>query len=252
MITEFPLFVFTTLGGLAAGASVAAAAFGRDGHAKRAWLLPLVCLALLGAGLLGVLGHLQRPELFWLALSNPSAMIAQEAYWSIALCVFLAADVVVALVRKTSLLVLRVGAALASAGLIFVMANAYFTSKTNAAWADLSTFPLFIVGDLAMGFALYAVFNVDKRTEAPYAGASTAIDALLAATLVAVGVNFGTAGHDALAFYAGAVLAAVAAVADFLACKGKLAPATASWVALALSVVAVAVARYAFYAISVL
>ncbi|WP_449315634.1 DmsC/YnfH family molybdoenzyme membrane anchor subunit [Rubneribacter sp.] len=252
MITEFPLFVFTTLGGLAAGASVAAAVFGHKGHAKRAWLFPLVCLALLGAGLLGVLGHLQRPELFWLALSNPSAMIAQEAYWSIALCVFLAADIVVAFVRKTSLLVLRVGAALASAGLMFVMANAYFTSKTNAAWADLSTFPLFIIGDLAMGFALYAAFHAARRTEAPYAGASMAIDGLLVVSLVVAGVNFGAAGHDAFAFYAGAVLAAAAAAVDFLAWKGKLKTATASWAALALAVVAVAVARYAFYAISVL
>ena len=83
MISEFPLFLFTTLGGLAAGAYVAAAIFPDvDRKPKRPWLFPLVCLALLGVGLLGVLGHLGRPERFLLAMSNPSSMIAEEAYWS--------------------------------------------------------------------------------------------------------------------------------------------------------------------------
>ena len=80
MISEFSLFLFTTLGGLAAGAYVAAAIFPDvDRKPKRPWLFPLVCLALLGVGLLGVLGHLGRPERFLLAMSNPSSMIAEEA-----------------------------------------------------------------------------------------------------------------------------------------------------------------------------
>ena len=81
LITEFPLFAFTTLGGMAAGAYAAAACFADDGReAKRPWLFPLVCLVLLGVGLLGVFGHLGRPEQFLLAMSNPASMIAEEAY----------------------------------------------------------------------------------------------------------------------------------------------------------------------------
>ena len=78
MISEFPLFAFTTLAGLSGGAYVAAAVFGGAdaGEKKRAWLLPLVCLVLLGLGLLGCLGHLGRPLMFMNALANPTSMIA--------------------------------------------------------------------------------------------------------------------------------------------------------------------------------
>ncbi|MFR1638738.1 MAG: DmsC/YnfH family molybdoenzyme membrane anchor subunit [Eggerthellaceae bacterium] len=101
MISEFPLFLFTTLGGLAAGAYVAAAIFPDvDRKPKRPWLFPLVCLALLGVGLLGVLGHLGRPERFLLAMSNPSSMIAEEAYWSIAFGALMLVDFVLLLRRR--------------------------------------------------------------------------------------------------------------------------------------------------------
>ena len=48
---------------------------------------------------MGVLGHLGRPERFLLALSNPSAMIAEEAYWSIAFGVLMLVDFI-SCVRK--------------------------------------------------------------------------------------------------------------------------------------------------------
>ncbi len=60
---EFPLFAFTTLGGLAAGAYAVGACFPKAAEgAKRPWLFPLACLALLGVGLLGVLGHSAAPS----------------------------------------------------------------------------------------------------------------------------------------------------------------------------------------------
>ena len=47
MISEFPLFLFTTLAGIAAGAYVVSVAFPVGKDAKKAWLFPLVCLVLL-------------------------------------------------------------------------------------------------------------------------------------------------------------------------------------------------------------
>ena len=157
MISEFPLFLFTTLGGLAAGAYVAAAIFPDvDRKPKRPWLFPLACLALLGVGLLGVLGHLGRPERFLLAMSNPSSMIAEEAYWSIAFGVLMLVDFVLLLRRGASPRAVRVVAAVAAGALMCIMGWAYFTSYGNPAWAAWQTLPLFVLGDLAMGSALWA------------------------------------------------------------------------------------------------
>ena len=84
MISEFPLFLFTTLAGLAAGAYAVSAVFPVGKDPKKAWLFPLVCGILLAVGLVGLPLHLGRPERMLIALTQPGAMIAQEAYWSMA------------------------------------------------------------------------------------------------------------------------------------------------------------------------
>ncbi len=83
-MAELPLLAFTILTGLSAGGYVAATAFGvLEKRRLRTFPFDVLCLALLGLGLLGTLLHLGHPERFLNALANPSAMIAQEAYWSI-------------------------------------------------------------------------------------------------------------------------------------------------------------------------
>lgn len=251
MISEFPLFVFTTLGGLAAGTYVAAAfapcAALRRG--KRPWVLPLVCLVLLGAGLLGVLGHLGRPERFLNALANPAAMIAEEAYWSMALGVLMLVDLVLAFRKKECPRAVGVLAGVAAAGLIAVMATAYVTSYGNPAWAAWPTAPLYVVGDLAMGAALCLVLADEERTP-PFAVASAVLAVLAAASFAAVGAHFASCGLSAVPFAVAAVLALAAAVLAAVARAGKAtAAAPAAFVAV---LAAVAVARYAFYAASIL
>ena len=63
MISEFPLFLFTTLAGLAAGAYAVSAVFPVGKDPKKAWLFPLVCGILLAVGLVGLPLHLGRPEM---------------------------------------------------------------------------------------------------------------------------------------------------------------------------------------------
>ena len=58
MISEFPLFLFTTLAGLAAGAYAVSAVFPVGKDPKKAWLFPLVCGILLAVGLVGLPLHL--------------------------------------------------------------------------------------------------------------------------------------------------------------------------------------------------
>lgn len=253
MISEFPLFAFTTLGGLAAGAYAVSAFFpsgGRD--AKRPWLFPLACIVLLGAGLLGVLGHLGRPERFLFALSNPSSMIAEEAYWSIVLGIFMVVDLVLLARKGASPRAVRILGAVAALGLVCIMGNAYFTAYGNPVWAAWPTLALFVLGDVAMGAALFGLFDSERYRTGAFAAVSAVLSALAAAGMVAVAVRFAGFGFEAAPFVVGAVLAVAGAVCALLAWKGKLLERTAAIAVLACLVVGVAVARYAFYAASIL
>lgn len=253
MISEFPLFLFTTLGGLAAGAYVAAAIFpDGDRKPKRPWLFPLACLALLGVGLLGVLGHLGRPERFLLAMSNPSSMIAEEAYWSIAFGVLMLVDFVLLLRRGTSPGAVRVVAAVAAVGLMCIMGWAYFTSYGNPAWATWQTLPLFVLGDLAMGAALWGLMREGSYRSGAFAAAFAMLGALAVASIALAVAHFAGLGHNALPFAAAVVLAVAGVAFGLLAWKGRLPGAVAPVLAFVCAFAGVAVARYAFYAASVL
>lgn len=253
MISEFPLFAFTTLAGLAAGAYVVDAIFDRQPKdAKRPWMFPLVCIVLLGAGLLGVLGHLGRPAMFLNALGNPSSMICQEAYWSIAFGVLAAIDMVLCLVKGVSPRALRVVGAIAAAGLMVVMGNAYFTGYGVAAWAAWPTWPLYLVGDLAMGAALLAVFRNGLAAKPAFGWAAVVLDVLFAATAAVEASAFSGLGQDAALFVAAIVLSLAGAVVALLGVKSKLDARAASVLACVAMVLAVAAARYCFYAASIL
>ena len=238
MISEFPLFLFTTLGGLAAGAYVAAAIFPDvDRKPKRPWLFPLVCLALLGVGLLGVLGHLGRPERFLLAMSNPSSMIAEEAYWSIAFGALMLVDFVLLLRRGASPRAVRVVAAVAAGALMCVMGWAYFTSYGNPAWAAWQTWALMREGAY--------------RSDA-FAAAFAVLGALAVASIALIAAHFAGLGYGALPFAAAVVLVVAGVAFGWLAWKDRLSGAVAPVLAFACLFAGVAAARYAFYAASVL
>ena len=255
MIAEFPLFLFTTLGGLAAGAYAVAACFPSDGgtkDSKRPWLFPLVCLALLGVSLLGVLGHLGRPERFLMALANPASMIAEEAYWSIAFGLLVLVDLVLRARKGASPRAVRVLAGACGFVLMCIMGWAYFTAYGNPAWAALPTLPLFVLGDLAMGAALVGAFDGGRCRSRVFAVAMAALALAAAASMAAVGAQFAACGHGIMPFAAAAVLAVATAVFALVAHAGKLVPRTASALVLACILVGVVVSRYAFYAASIL
>lgn len=253
MISEFPLFAFTTLGGLAAGAYVVGAFFpSAERETKRPWLFPLVCIVLLGVGLLGVLGHLGRPERFLFALSNPSSMIAEEAYWSLAFGVLMLVDLALRARKGESPRAVGVLGAVAALGLMGVMGWAYFTAYGNPAWAAWPTLALFVAGDLAMGAALFALFDGGLYRKGAFALASSVLSVLAAVGMVAVAARFAGLGHGMEPFVVGTVLAVAGAACALLAWRGKLSGKAAAPVVLACLFVGVAVARYAFYAASIL
>lgn len=223
------------------------AAFPKDAEEKRSWLFPLAMLVLLGIGLLGCLGHLHHPERFLNALWNPLAGITQEAYLSILFGIVLVVDVIVCAVKGAALRALRIVGAVFGFLLTCVMGYAYSTTLGVSAWSTLSTIPLFVVGDLAMGAALWAILKQGAYESKPYLYTTIAVEALFACTLALVAFHFAGLGLGMVPFLAAIVLAPVAHVALAYTAKsggkGWAAP-----VALACVLVGVVIARYAFYA----
>ncbi|WP_253904854.1 DmsC/YnfH family molybdoenzyme membrane anchor subunit [Adlercreutzia sp. ZJ473] len=251
MISEFPLFVFTTLAGLAAGAYIANALFPLDRDRRTPWAFPLVCLVLLGVGLLGCLMHLARPGMFLNALANYRAGIAQEAYFSIAFGIVLIADLIVTWRKGDAPRALRIVGAVLALILTVIMGLAYISTFGVSAWCTWATVPLFVVGDLAMGFALYALFAKGAYKSQPFFMMTLALAALLAVTLVCEAVHFAGLGLGIVPFVAAIVVAPAASGAlAVLASKrdDKALPAAV----FAAVLVGVCIARWAFYAASII
>ena len=85
-----------------------------------------------------------------------------------------------------------------------------------------------------------------------FAAAFAALGALVVASIALTAAHFAGLGHDALPFAAAVVLAAAGAAFGLLAWKGRLPGAVAPVLAFVCAFAGVAVARYAFYAASVL
>ena len=249
MISEFPLFCFTTLAGLAAGAYVISAAFPAGKDSKRPWLFPLVCLALLAVGLLFLPFHLGRPERMLIALTQPGAMIAQEAYWSIGLGIVLLIDLIMCAKKGAAPRALRIVGIVLAVGLTVVMANAYFRSYAVEAWASWETFPLYLLGNAAMGAALLALFEAKLTENATYLTTTAALSALAVVAITLEALHFAGIGTDMMPLIVGAVLAAAAAVLQFMVKLGKINGKTGAWMAFACVFVGIACARWGFYAV---
>lgn len=229
MMELIPLLVFTICSGAATGTALCAAV-GRkvlftDGAKVGGKLsceaaLELVSLVLLCVGLLGTLAHLGQPLRFVNGLSHPSSMISQEAYWSIALAILLAAGTGVGLKRRLPGALMWVGA-VAALGLMTVTSLAYFLSWGVPAWNASSTFAVFMVGDVALGVGVCAVLS--NREDASWlkacavAGAASVLPALLlAAQLCAAHAAF-----DVVPYAVASGLVALCVPLAALAARGK-------------------------------
>ncbi|MDO4290189.1 MAG: dimethyl sulfoxide reductase anchor subunit [Eggerthellaceae bacterium] len=244
MFSEMPLFLFTLLGGLAAGIYVMAACFPKAFEGKKPFIVPAVVLVLLAVGGVALLFHLGRPERMILAFRNISAGITQEAYATIAFGVVVVIDLVMALTKKPVPQALRVVGAVLGVVLVVVMANAYFGIATNAAMNSVATFALFILCAAAMGSTFAGALCVDETATKTVAKISTGTAALAAVSMLIEGAVFVAAGLDIAPFAVAAVVAAAGAACAWLAPKKGT---TLAYAACALVVVASAISRYAFY-----
>ena len=251
MISEFPLFMFTTLAGLSAGFMATRAIFPLSEDGKRPWLSLLVALVLLGAGLLGVLFHLGRPERFINAMMNPVAGIAQEGYTSIVFGLLLLIDLILVWRKGESPRGLQIATGVAGFALTVVMGNAYTAYLGTPAWTSWATVPLFVVGDIAMGGALYGIFAAKAYEKPGYLALMIAAEVVFAVALYFLVLHFANVGLGGGALVFGIVVAGLGAFAATMLVRKR--PSLAlTYAVLACSVVGVAAARWAFYAAAAL
>lgn len=260
MMSEFPLLVFTVLTGIASGGYVMATILCLLAKRReRNWIFSLICLVLLGVGMLGVLAHLGHPERFLNALANPSAMITQEAYWSIPFGCLLLVDALILKFKKSVNIIVPVIGSVLGLGLMCVTSVAYFTSYGVAGWHEVPTLLLFAVGDLAMGATFATAFykiadkhsGVDK-TEAnssrTFLCIAVALNLALVVTLIAEAIVFANLMVGPWGFLVSVVIAVVVVALQMAFFLDKLNLANQGWIWFALIAIAVIVSRYAFYA----
>lgn len=214
------LFLFTLLGGTAAGAYALAWAF-PAGEGKKRWPLPLVSLILCAIGGVALLLHLGHPERMFYAFSNPSAGITREALATGLFGVLVLIDFVVALRSdKPAPKALGILTAIAGVILIAVMGSAYVEFHGVPAWANWTTMPLFIVGGLSVGACALPLFDVAIARNNSFAIVAAVLNVLFACSALAVGAHFSSIGYSIVPFVCAAVLAVAGAVVAYMA-KGR-------------------------------
>lgn len=150
------MYLFTMLGGLAAGAYAFDAGLRRTREGSRPWLVPLVVVALFAVGMVAATTHVHSipravESVFGGTVNFGSGMIQEVA---VAGCFFVLAaiDLVVTLVRKSSPYALRVVGAIAGVICMVMMGVAYIDIYGNSVWCNApATILTFVAGDLAMG-----------------------------------------------------------------------------------------------------
>ena len=89
---------------------------------------------------------------------------------------------------------------------------AYFTSYGNPVWAQLPTLPFFLLGDLAMGAALVAVFKKNLYKNSVFVNLTIVLAGLFAVVLIALILQFGANGYSMTPFIVSLIVAPVATI----------------------------------------
>ena len=250
MITEFPLLVFTVLTGIAAGAYVGAALFPRTTETGKPWAFPLVMLLLVGVGSLAAIGHLGRPALIMNVLNNPGSSLTMEGMSAGVLALVAIVDLALCASQKRSNRAVRIVGALVGIVCMCIVTMAYTSSYGNPAWTAAPTWPLFVLGDLACGCALWMVFaEMPNKGLAALVTVAAALFAVVLIWQAATFAGLSQPGFGQLVF--GAILAIAVAVGAWITMSTQLWN-TAGAIVCVLAALALVISRYGFYMASVI
>lgn len=246
MISEFSLFVFTTLGGLGAGMYAASAVFPVQGKRLNV-AVPLFTLIFLGLGGIALLLHLGHPERMFNAFANPGTGITQEAIASMVFGAIAVIDLALSFFKGESPRALRIVGAVVGVVLCCIMGMAYYAYESIAAWHAFTTIPFFLCVDLSVGILLLGAINKQAAENKTFVWTSIVLALIAAVSFAAAGVHFLNTGLSPYPFAGACVMAVVAAGAVYLVEKRQ--DAGMYWAAFALMFIAVVIARYAFYSV---
>ncbi|MEG0302568.1 DMSO reductase [Gordonibacter sp.] len=247
------LYLFTMLGGLAAGAYAFEAGLRRKREGERPWLVPLVVVVLFAVGMIAAATHVHSipraiESVFGGTINFGSGMIREVA---VAGCFLVLAviDLIITLVKKSSPYGLRVAGAVVGVACMVMMGVAYIDVYGNAVWCNApATIITFLAGDLAMGLALFALLASASYESKPLRYAAFAVNAVFAAGLCLEAVAFTGEGFSPITQIVGLVIAPVASIV-LAALSSKIKNKKALAIAVCVvSIVGVAISRYAFYA----
>lgn len=247
------LYVFTMLGGVAAGAYAFETGLRRRREGGRPWLVPLVVVILFAAGIVAAATHVHSiPRAIQSVVGgtvNFGSGMIREVLVAGCFMVLAAIDLVVTLVRKDSPYGLRVAGAVVGVVCMVMMGVAYTDVYGIAVWCDApATILAFLAGDLAMGLALFAVLGSEGYDGAVLRIVSFVVNAALAVGLVLEAVAFSNEGFDPASQIAALVIAPIASAA-LVALSPRIASKRAVAVAICVAaIVGVGISRYAFYA----
>lgn len=249
MITEFSLFLFTLLGGLAAGAYAVACLFppAEDKQPEKPWLLGVCALVLLAISGVALMMHLGHPERVFNAFANPNAGITREGFATGLFGVLVLADVILAFKNgKPSPRALMIAAGVAGVLLLLAISFAYLAFTGVPAWTNIATLPLFLVGGLATGAAALPLFDKSIVEKKPFVLTVVVLNALFACTSLLLGMHFQSLGMDMIPFVLACAVSVAAAVVAYMQISKP--EANYALIVCVLTLVGVAIARYAFYA----
>lgn len=247
------LFLFTLLGGLAAGAYVFEACFQRTRKGERPWLVPLVVVVLFAIGMIAAATHVHSLSRAFASIGagtvNFGSGMVKEVLLAGIFFILALIDLVITFVKKDSPFALRAIGAIAAVLVIVLMGTAYIDVYGNAVWSNApATVLSFVAGALAMGLCLCAAFGSADIAEKPVAYTLVAVDVVLAVGLALEIAAFSGAGLNPAMQIAGLVIAPVASAILVFAGAKFSNKKTLAIVVCALLVIGVAIARYGFYA----
>ena len=116
--------------------------------------------------------------------------------------------------------------------------------------SDLCTYLLFVLGDIAMGMLFIALFEKSLLSNQKFLLGGIVAGVLAIAAIVIEGVHFMMIGFSIIPFVVASLFAVASIVAILMVKQSKIDEKTAAYIMVACMIIAVAIARYSFYAAS--
>lgn len=247
------LFLFTLLGGMAAGAYAFETGLARKREGSRPWLVPLVVVVLFAIGVIAAATHVRSipnamQSVFGGTVNLGSGM-AREVLVAGVFLVLAIVDMAVTFARKPSPYALRVITAVVGVVFMIMMATAYTDVYGTPVWCHApATILSFVTGSLATGLALFVALTADSFQKGALRSSWSLFNGLLIVGMALEAMAFMAENQSPAAQLIALVVGPIAALLLGVASPKVKNGRALVIAACALVIVGVAISRYSFYA----